>query len=137
VTPSSSPLRALTANRLLRREAAALALYRLAEFGPWVAMLVFAYGQGGATTTGLVSLALLVPTALFAPFVTGAIVPASVLLRLRPLRRVDAAVAVPVVAIALLGSLQVFRALPVPALEGVAQAAHNLCSSRDGDRPPG
>jgi MFS family permease len=68
VTPSPSPLRALAANPLLRREAAALALYRLAEFGPWVAMLVFAYAQGGATTTGLVSLALLVPTALFAPF---------------------------------------------------------------------
>ena len=68
MTPSPSPLRALAANRLLRREAAALALYRLAEFGPWVAMLVFAYAQGGATATGLVSLALLVPTALFAPF---------------------------------------------------------------------
>ncbi len=68
MTPSPSPLRALAANRVLRREAAALALYRLAEFGPWVAMLVFAYAQGGATTTGLVSLALLVPTALFAPF---------------------------------------------------------------------
>ncbi len=31
-------------------------------------MLVFAYSQGGATATGLVSLALLIPTALFAPF---------------------------------------------------------------------
>ena len=61
-------LRALAADRLLRREVTALALYRLAEFGPWVAMLVFAYGQGGATATGLVSVALLVPTALFAPF---------------------------------------------------------------------
>ena len=68
MTPSLSPLRALAANRLLLREVAALALYRLAEFGPWVAMLVFAYAQGGATATGLVSLALLVPTALFAPF---------------------------------------------------------------------
>jgi len=68
VTPSHSPLRALAANRLLRREAGALALYRLAEFGPWVAMLLFAYAQGGAAATGLVSLALLVPTALFAPF---------------------------------------------------------------------
>ena len=68
MTPSPPPLRALAANRLLRREAAALALHRLAEFGPWVAILVFAYEQGGATTTGLVSLALLVPTALFAPF---------------------------------------------------------------------
>jgi MFS family permease len=66
--PSNSPLRALAANRLLRREAGALALYRLAEFGPWVAMLVFAYTQGGPTATGLVSLALLIPTALFAPF---------------------------------------------------------------------
>ncbi len=52
----------------MRREAAALGLYRLAEFGPWVAMLVYAYSQGGATTTGVVSLALLIPTALFAPF---------------------------------------------------------------------
>ena len=68
MTPSHSPLRALAANWLLRREAGALALYRLAEFGPWVAMLVFAYAQGGAAATGLVSLALLVPTALFAPF---------------------------------------------------------------------
>ncbi len=63
-----SPLRALAANPILRREAAALALYRLAEFGPWVAMLVYAYSEGGATATGVVSLALLIPTALFAPF---------------------------------------------------------------------
>jgi MFS family permease len=45
----------------------AVGLYRLAEFGPWVAMLVFAFEQGGATATGVVSLALLLPTALFAP----------------------------------------------------------------------
>ena len=44
-----------------------MGLYRLAEFGPWVAMLVYAYSHGGATETGVVSLALLVPTALFAP----------------------------------------------------------------------
>ena len=52
----------------MRRASLALALYRLAEFGPWVAMLVYAYDQGGATATGLVSLGLLVPTAIFAPF---------------------------------------------------------------------
>ena len=40
-------LPALAADARLRREAGALALYRLAEFGPWVAMLVFAYSQGG------------------------------------------------------------------------------------------
>lgn len=61
-------LPALAADTRLRREAGALALYRLAEFGPWVAMLVFAYSQGGTTATGLVSLSLLIPTALFAPF---------------------------------------------------------------------
>jgi MFS family permease len=46
---------------------AALGLYRLAEFGPWIAILVFAYDHGGATATGIVSLGLLVPTALAAP----------------------------------------------------------------------
>ena len=63
-----SPLRALAGNPALRREASALALYRMAEFGPWVAMLVYAYSEGGATATGVVSLAILIPTALFAPF---------------------------------------------------------------------
>jgi len=63
-----SPLLALAADGTLRREALALALFRLAEFGPWVAMLVYAYVQGGATATGLVSLGLLLPTALSAPF---------------------------------------------------------------------
>jgi hypothetical protein len=63
----ASPLATLARDPALRRAAAALALYRVAEFGPWVAMLVFAYAQGGATETGVVSLALLVPTALLAP----------------------------------------------------------------------
>ena len=52
---------------VLRRAGAAVGLYRLAEFGPWVAMLVFAYGHGGATATGIVSLGLVVPTAIGAP----------------------------------------------------------------------
>jgi MFS family permease len=63
-----SPLRSLARDPVLRREALALALFRLADFGPWVAILVFAYDQGGATAAGLVSLGLLAPTALFAPF---------------------------------------------------------------------
>ena len=63
-----SPLRALAANSVLRREAGALGLFRMAEFGPWVAMLVYAYSEGGATATGVVSLALLIPTAIVAPF---------------------------------------------------------------------
>ncbi len=63
-----SPLRSLISSPDMRREAAALGLYRMAEFGPWVAMLVYAYSEGGATATGVVSLALLAPTALVAPF---------------------------------------------------------------------
>ncbi len=60
-------LRSFAHDRTLRRAAFALALYRLAEFGPWVGILVYAYDQGGATATGLVSFGILVPTALFAP----------------------------------------------------------------------
>jgi MFS family permease len=63
-----SPLLTIARDPLLRRAGTALALYRIAEFGPWIAMLVFAYANGGATAAGVVSLALLVPTALFAPF---------------------------------------------------------------------
>lgn len=67
VTSALSTVRSLAADAALRRIVAALGLYRLAEFGPWVAMLVYAFEQGGATATGLVSLGLLVPTALAAP----------------------------------------------------------------------
>jgi MFS family permease len=68
LTAADSPVWALVRDARLRRAGAALALYRLAEFGPWVAMLIFAYDHGGATSAGVVALALLVPTALAAPF---------------------------------------------------------------------
>ena len=45
---------------------------------------------------------------------TGAIVPLVVLVRLGPLLRVDSAAVVPVVRVALLRSLELFRALPIP-----------------------
>lgn len=67
LTAAESPVRALAGDAVLRRVGAALALYRLAEFGPWIAILVFAYDHGGATSAGIVSLGLLVPTALAAP----------------------------------------------------------------------
>ena len=41
-----SALATMAADRTLRRAATALALYRLAGVGPWVAMLVYAYSQG-------------------------------------------------------------------------------------------
>jgi MFS family permease len=57
----------LARDRSLRRAVASYGFYRLAEYGPWLAILVYAYGHGGATATGLVSFGILIPTGLFAP----------------------------------------------------------------------
>jgi MFS family permease len=59
--------RSLAGNRALLRVMGSYALFILTEYSVWIAMLVFAYSRGGATTAGLVALAQLVPAAVLAP----------------------------------------------------------------------
>ncbi len=120
----SRSLLEVTGQTLLQRVTATDLLARVFAFKEGLAMA--AWGVGSVAVSLLIAVSGTTAALLFA----GAVVPALVLLRLRLLLRVDGAVVVPVVTIALLRSLQLFRALPVSALEGVANATIDLSVAR-------
>jgi hypothetical protein len=119
VSGISRSLLEVSGQTLLQRVTSTEMLARVFAFKEGLTMAAWALGSvavplviAGAGVTGALIFA-------------GSVVPLVVALRFRPLRRVDSAAVVPVVAIALLRSLHVFRSLPVPALEGIAHTATN------------
>ena len=62
-------LAAVVQDRSLRLVLLAFAIFRPTESAQWIAILVYAYRDGGTTAMGVAAVALLVPAALLAPFV--------------------------------------------------------------------
>lgn len=61
-------VRAVSRNKTLRRVELAFVFFSMAEFGTWVAILVFAYGASGPGLVGWVAVAQLLPAAVATPF---------------------------------------------------------------------
>ncbi len=57
-------------NRALARLLLAYFVNILAEYGQWIAILVYAYQRGGATQAGLAVIIQLIPSILLAPIVS-------------------------------------------------------------------
>ena len=67
----ASVLGVLARNPELRRTELAYLTFTVAEWGTWLAMLVYAYAKGGITESGVLATVLLVPAALLAPLLGG------------------------------------------------------------------
>ena len=113
----SRSLLEVTSQTLLQRVTPTAELAQVFAFKEGVAMAAWAIGSA------LVPLLVALGGTTAAILGTGLIVPFVVVVRLRPLLLLDAAATVPVVTLALLRRLSIFRALPVPAIEGVASHA--------------
>ncbi|HEX6843913.1 MAG TPA: cyclic nucleotide-binding domain-containing protein [Actinomycetota bacterium] len=65
--PPLRALRAVLGNRAMTRLQVAFLLFNVGEAAMWVAILVFAYDEGGTGAVGLVSILLMIPSGLVAP----------------------------------------------------------------------
>jgi predicted MFS family arabinose efflux permease len=61
------PLAKLARNPSLRRCGTGFALFSAAEYGEWIAVLVYAYSKGGAGASGLLAFAMLLPCIVLSP----------------------------------------------------------------------
>ncbi|HEX6248581.1 MAG TPA: cyclic nucleotide-binding domain-containing protein [Nocardioidaceae bacterium] len=65
--PAPASVRALSENRGLRRTMLAYLLYDVVEIAIWLAIILWAFAEGGAALAGLVAVVQLVPAALLSP----------------------------------------------------------------------
>ena len=64
------PLVTLARNPGLRRCGIGFALFNAAEYGEWIAVLVYAFGHGGASASGLLAFAMLLPCVVLSPLLS-------------------------------------------------------------------
>jgi MFS family permease len=67
IAQTARTYRTVLGNPSLRRVLAAFFLFNAEEYAIWIAITLFAYDAGGATTAGIVAIAQLVPAAIVAP----------------------------------------------------------------------